>query len=320
MNFAHPYYFLFAIPLLITWIMQYFRLGKKPELFLSKRKWKKGSSFTRILIFIVGIIGISLIAYSLTQPRKAIGSTKRNIKVNDIFFVVDVSKSMHAEDFPPNRLEVAKEKIRDFVSLRPTDRIGIIMFSEKAFTLLPLSTDLELIKQIISEIQVGFLGTGTNIGDALALAVGRGAQSLADNKIIILLTDGVSNVGSMTPIQAAEEAKAQEMKVYTIGIGKRSNKRVLKFGSAGYQRIPGGSVDTDTLEKISKITGGQSFYAGDAEALSQVLNEIQKLEKTQIQASSRVLYEELYWKYLLYGVILFMLAEVLRRILLREAF
>ena len=122
---------------------------------------------------------------------------------------------MLATDFKPNRLEVAKQKISDFVALRPKDRIGIVMFSEKAFTLLPLSTDLELIQEIISEIKVGFLGSGTNIGDALALGVARAAQSLTKNKVIVLLTDGVSNVGVMTPEQATREAAEKNIKTYT---------------------------------------------------------------------------------------------------------
>jgi Ca-activated chloride channel family protein len=285
-----------------------------------KNLWKSGLNIKRIIKFVAGIVGLSLIGFSLTLPRLPVGYSKNQIKVNDIFIVVDVSRSMLAVDFAPNRLEAAKERIRDFVKLRPTDRIGIVMFSEKAFTLLPLSTDLKLIEQIIDEIKVGFLGQGTNIGDALALAVGRATQSLADSKVIILLTDGVSNVGNMTPLQAADQAKEQGVKVYTIGIGQRSNAALLRTGGSRsrYQRIPGGSVDLETLDKIANITGGKSFYANDENALSDVLAEIQKLEKTEIQTSAKVIYKELYWDYLIWGILLFLCSEVFALLTLRE--
>ncbi len=264
--------------------------------------------------------GACLIGFSLTQPRSPMGFAKNNIKVNDIFIVVDVSRSMLAEDFAPNRLESAKRKIREFVKLRPTDRIGIVMFSEKAFTLLPLSTDLKLIEQIIDEIKVGFLGMGTNIGDALGLAVGRAAQSIAKSKVIILLTDGVSNVGNMTPEQSAVEAKKQGVKVYTIGIGQRSNGALLKTGRGRgrYQRIPGGSVDLKTLDMIASTTGGKSYYASDENALDEVLSEIQELEKTEVKSSTKIIYKELYWNYLAFGLLLLLISESISCFFLKE--
>jgi Ca-activated chloride channel family protein len=251
------------------------------------------------------------------------GFAKNKIEVNDIFFVVDVSRSMLAEDFSPNRLEVAKEKIAEFVALRPTDRIGIIIFSEKAFTLLPLSTDLKLIKQMVGEIKVGgMLGSGTNIGDALGLAVARGAQSLAENKVIVLLTDGVSNVGFLTPQQAAQEAKEQGIKVYTIGIGGSRDAKIPYgrnvFGRKRYQTIPGGSIDFKTLEEIADVTSGQSFAAQDEKALKDVLSEIEKLERSEIDSSARVIYKEIYLKFLIIGVILILLSELSRRIVFKE--
>lgn len=320
MELRNPWLAAFAVIFLISFVAHYFQLGKKPDIYLPKQLWRSGVNLKRVIRLITGVMGICFIGFSLTEPRLPLGYSKNQIKVNDIFIVVDVSRSMLAVDFQPNRLEAAKEKIREFVKLRPTDRIGIVMFSEKAFTLLPLSTDLKLIEQIIDEIKVGFLGQGTNIGDALALAVGRATQSLAESKVIVLLTDGVSNVGNMTPLQAADQAKAQKVKVYTIGIGQRSNGALLQTGGARsrYQRIPGGSVDLETLEKISNITGGKSFYAADENALAEVLQEIQKLEKTEIETSAKVIYKELYWKYLAIGVFLFLLSEGFALVFMRE--
>jgi Ca-activated chloride channel family protein len=307
----------------LIWSFAYFKVGKKAQVYLPKNLSKGKRSLLRSLLFLLGLVSWGFLSFSLGQPRKPLGLTENNIEVNDIFFVVDVSKSMLAEDFKPNRLEAAKSKIAEFVKLRPRDRIGIIMFSEKAFTLLPLSTDLKLIEQIINDINVGFLGSGTNIGDAIALAVARGAQSLAENKVIILLTDGVSNVGSMTPIQAAQEAKEQKIKVYTIGMGGREDARIpvgrTLFGRKQYQTIPGGSIDTKTLQEIASITGAKYYLAQNDQALKDVLLEIEKLERTEIESSGRVIYKELYLSYLIIGVFGLILVELSRRFVVREA-
>ncbi|MBC96254.1 MAG: aerotolerance regulator BatA [Halobacteriovoraceae bacterium] len=320
MEFKHPIYFVLAAVFALAYLLKSFQFGKKAEFFIPKKFWNKKLIPLRLLAILIGFVGVCLIGFSLTQPRTPMGYSKNKIKVNDIFIVVDVSRSMLAEDFEPNRLEAAKNRIRDFVKLRPTDRIGIIMFSEKVFTLLPLSTDLKLIDQVVSEINVGFLGMGTNIGDALGLAVGRTTQSLAESKVIILLTDGFSNVGNMTPLQAAEQAKAQGVKVYTIGIGKEADDAKLQIGrgSGRYQRIPGGSVDLETLDKIAEITKGKSFYASNENSLQTVLEEIQKLEKTEIETSSKVIYKELYWDYLKWGVLLFLMGEILTLFVFKE--
>ncbi len=312
-------YSLVGILGLILWSAHFFYFRKKPELVLPKDINSKSKSLLRVLLFAAGLFAWIMISISLSLPRKPLGFSKSSIEVNDIFFVVDVSRSMLANDFEPNRLEAAKRKIEEFVMLRPKDRIGIIIFSEKAFTLLPLSTDLNLIKQIIKEIKVGFLGSGTNIGDALGLAVGRGSQTLAKNKVVILLTDGVSNVGTMTPLQAAEMAKEAKMKVYTIGVGG-SDDAQIPAGAGGrfYQNIPGGSIDFKTLKEISDITGAKAYLAQSEESLKDVLLEIEKLERTEIEQSGKVIYEELYFKYLLVGVILLLIVEALRLSLLRE--
>lgn len=317
MEFFNVYYIVFGIMGLLTWSLNYFFVFRKAEIVGIDSKIQSQLKIKRLAVFIVGFIAWALISFSLMGPRKPVGFAQNKIKVNDIFFVVDVSRSMLANDFTPNRLEVAKVKIRDFVKLRPKDRIGIVMFSERAFTLLPLSTDLNLITRIIDEIKVGFLGSGTNIGDALALAVARGAQSLAENKVIILLTDGVSNVGTMTPIQAAEEAKKNNIKTYTIGIGGAKDA-LIPLGGSSYQTIPGGSIDVKTLQDIARITGGKSYVARDVGALTDVLDEIERLERTEIDHSGKAVYEELYLKYLIWGVLLLILVEMSRKFLFRE--
>jgi Ca-activated chloride channel family protein len=322
-EYAHLFMALWGIAGLLIWSMSYFNIFKKSEIYLPSGIQEKSNNSFRMFLWFVGAVGWLFISFSLTQPRIPMGLAKNKIEVNDIFFVVDVSRSMLAEDFKPNRLEVAKEKIAEFVKLRPTDRIGLIIFSEKAFTLLPLSTDLKLINEMVSEINVGgMLGSGTNIGDALGLAVARGAQSLAENKVIVLLTDGVSNVGFLTPLQAAEEAKEQGIKVYTIGVGGSRDAKIPYgrnvFGRKRYQTIPGGSIDFKTLDQIAKITNGHSFAAQNEKALTDVLSEIEKLERSEIDSSAKVIYKEIYLKYLLIGVVLLFGCEFSRKFIFKE--
>jgi len=255
------------------------------------------------------------------QPRKAQKFSPTNIEVNDIVLCIDVSRSMLAEDIRPNRLEVAKQRIREFAKLRPTDRISIVIFSEKVLTLLPLTTDPSLVDQVLSEISIGYLGSGTNIGDGLALSVARALNSEAKNKVIVLLTDGVANVGTMTPIQAAEEAKKYGIKVYTIGLGTDEDAKIPVgngvFGTQ-YQLIPGGSIDYKVLNEISEMTGGKFYPAKSDHALKKILEDIQKLEKTKIKINNQIVYDEQFYFYLVMGIVLLFSVEIIRRIFLKD--
>ena len=316
MEYNSIYFSLFGIIAGLFWALDYFGLLRKSSLYFPSSGKKNTRKLLKLICFLIGLSGWAFLSYSLTQPRKPLGFAENKIEVNDIFFIVDVSRSMIADDFKPNRLEAAKSKIIEFVNLRPKDRIGIVVFADKAFTLLPLSTDLELIKEMVGEIRLGLVGNGTNIGDALGLGVARGLQSLAKNKVIILLTDGVSNVGSITPLQAAEQAKKSKIKVYTIGIGGDADTRIVLGGRS--QLIPGGSIDLPTLKKIAETTGGQSFVAKNDKALTNVLKEIEQLERTEIDKSGKIIYKEEYFYYFFIGFFLILLADLLRTYFLRE--
>ncbi len=321
-EFQHIYYAIFGLIGLVFWLISFFYLFKKPQLIIPAKYKKKGFPIFRSLVFLVGVAGWLYISFALAGPRKPMGLDKNTIEVNDIFIVLDLSRSMLAEDLQPNRFEAAKAKIQEFVAMFPRDRIGIVIFAEKVFTLLPLSTDLNLINKMVAQIKLGSLGDGTNIGDALALGTGRLIQSLAKNKIMILLTDGVSNVGVLTPLQAAEMANEQKIKIYTIGIGGAKDARIPvgsnMFGVQRYQMIPGGSVDEKGLKEIADMTGGKFYMARDNKALEKVLSDINKLERTEIEQSGKIIYEELYFKFLQMGILLLILAEFLRRFLLKE--
>ncbi len=319
MNFAHPYMAILGIIVLAVWSSYFWGFKRTEVIYLPEAYRKKTSTFPFLLVYLIGCAAWGFITFSMMQPRTALTNAKDTVKVNDIFFVVDVSKSMEAVDFKPNRLVVAKKKIFDFVSLRPTDRMGIIMFSEKPFTLLPLTLDHELVKKSVDDIVIGPLGAGTNIGDALSLAVARATFSKTKNKVIVLLTDGVSMMGRLTPLQAAEQAAAKKIKIYSIGIGKKDSKRVLRNSLGAYQSLPGGSVDLETLQKISKITKGKSYYAANEKALEDVFTEIQNLEKIEIKTHSKTIYKENYLEYLWIGLSLLLLMEFSRKYYLKVA-
>jgi Ca-activated chloride channel homolog len=323
MEFKNPLLLWFGVVAGLMWALDYWKIFQKPQLYFPQGQssfawWKKS---LRTLLFLVGIVGWAFLSYSLMQPRKPQKFSPSNIEVNDIILCIDVSRSMLAEDIKPNRLEVAKTKIREFVKLRPTDRISIVIFSEKVFTLLPLTTDPRLVDQVLSEISIGYLGSGTNIGDGLGLSVARAVNSDTKNKVIVLLTDGVANVGTMTPMQAAEEAKKNGIKVYTIGLGTDEDAKIPMgtgvFGTQ-YQLIPGGSIDYKGLKEISKLTGGKFYPAKSSKALEEILSDIQKLEKTEIKVNHQVVYDEQYYEYLLMGVLILFGVEVLRRLLLKD--
>lgn len=306
---------------LLLWSFDYWKVFSKPQLIIPSGNFKKSFAPVRIGIYLIGLLGWVLISISLTGPRKPLKNLPSDIEVNDIFLLVDVSRSMLADDLKPNRLEVAKEKLREFAALRPTDRIGIIMFSEKVFTLLPLTTDPSLVDDVLKEIKIGFLGSGTNIGDALALGVARAQNSETKNKVIVLLTDGVNNVGNMTPLNAARTAKDFNIKVYTIGLGTTKSRLPIgkdQRGRQQYQSIPGGSIDLKTLDEISKMTGGKSFMANSENSLKEILDEIQQLEKTKINSQGVVVYDEKFFGFLLWGVLFFMLSEGLKRLISKE--
>jgi Ca-activated chloride channel family protein len=323
MEFKTPLLLWVGIFVGIFWTIDFWKIFQRTQLFFPTGGihfawWKK---VLRVCLFFLGIIGWGYLSYSLMQPRKSQKFTPSNIEVNDVVICIDVSRSMLAEDISPNRLEVAKERIREFARLRPTDRISIIIFSEKVFTLLPLTTDPSLVDQILSEISIGYLGSGTNIGDGLALSVARAVNSETKNKVIVLLTDGVANVGTMTPLQAAEEAKKFGIKVYTIGLGTDEDAKIPVgngvFGTQ-YQLIPGGSIDYKVLKEISDMTGGKFYPAKSDKALKEILDDIQKLEKTKINVNQQVIYDEKFYDYLFIGVSLIFLVEMLKRLLLKD--
>lgn len=306
----------------LIWSVNFLKLFKKPEIYLPKSIPTHKKNFLRFFVFIICLIGWASLTFALMNPKLKKKTIIKKEMINDIIFVLDVSRSMLAIDFKPNRLSVAKNTIKKFINLNQNERFGIVLFSEKVYTHIPLTSDYNYLKERISTISGQNLGSGTNIGDALLLAAGRFNYSKAKNKYIILLTDGVSNVGSVTPVEAGKRLLDQRIKLFSIGIGKDQNAKIPINPSnpflGGFQQIPGGSIDFETLNIISKMTLGSFYSASDENSLTRILNKIARDEKIKSTLKSLYVYEYNYFPFLLTGILLLFLGELIRIGLIKE--
>ena len=323
--FAYPWvlYFLAIIPLMIAWYL--FR-GMKVQ---SSVKYSSLNIFKdvpstireklRHIPFAVRLIAIGLLIVALARPQSFTSGENVTSEGIDIAMVLDISGSMLAEDFKPNRLEAAKNVIDNFVKGRTTDRIGLVVFSREAFTQCPLTIDYNVLRNLLLDIRSGMIQDGTAIGNAIANGVNRLKESDAKSKIIILLTDGVNNAGEVDPISAAEIAKAFGIRIYTIGVGTRGEAPYpvqTPFGTR-YQMVPV-EIDEAMLTKIANITGGEYFRATNNRALEEIYNKIDKLEKTKIEITSYKNASEKYYSWLWGGLILLIVELGLSRTILRK--
>jgi len=323
--FAYPWvlYFLAIIPLMIAWYL--FR-GMKVQ---SSVKYSSLNIFKdvpstireklRHIPFAVRLIAIGLLIVALARPQSFTSGENVTSEGIDIAMVLDISGSMLAEDFKPNRLEAAKNVIDNFVEGRTTDRIGLVVFSREAFTQCPLTIDYNVLRNLLLDIRSGMIQDGTAIGNAIANGVNRLKESDAKSKIIILLTDGVNNAGEVDPISAAEIAKAFGIRIYTIGVGTRGEAPYpvqTPFGTR-YQMVPV-EIDEAMLTKIANITGGEYFRATNNRALEEIYNKIDKLEKTKIEITSYKNASEKYYSWLWGGLILLIVELGLSRTILRK--
>jgi Ca-activated chloride channel family protein len=239
--------------------------------------------YSRHGLIILRMLAIALLIIVLARPQSR--SSWKDVKTEgiDIVMSLDISGSMLAKDFKPNRIEAAKEVAQDFIDSRPNDRIGLVIFSGESFTQCPLTTDHAVIKNLFSGIHTGMVKDGTAIGNGLATAVARVKDSKAKSKVVILLTDGVNNQGSVAPLTAAEIAKAFGVRVYTIGVGTmgRALAPVAMYPDGSYQYgYVDVQIDEKSLGEIASMTGGKYFRATDNEKLKDIYKEIDRLEKT----------------------------------------
>ena len=251
--------------------------------------------------------GLAFLIVALARPRTVLKEEEVKAEGIDIMMVMDLSSSMLAQDFKPDRLTVSKEMGNAFVDKRTYDRIGLAVFAGESFTQCPLTTDHRILKEFMSSIESGMLEDGTAIGMGLASAVNRLKESEAESKVVILLTDGVNNAGYIKPMTAAEIAKEIGVKVYTIGVGSMGNaiapiskRRDGRF-VYGVTRV---EIDEELLTEISNLTGGRYFRATDEESLQKIYDYIDTLEKTEIEVSVFKRYSEDFRKFLAIGLLL----------------
>ena len=326
MEYANPQWFwaLAFIPVILgVYLYRYFT-GKRAAITFSSTSffdgisgnWKAHLHWITLLLFLVGL---SSLIIALARPQLKLTTIERNAEGIDIVMVLDMSSSMKAEDLKPNRFEAARGVAKDFVDKRISDRIGLVTFAMKSFTVCPPTLDYRLLKQLLDEVEMGVIEDGTAIGMGIATAINRLKDSQAKSKIIILLTDGQNNAGEIDPVTAADLAVTYGIKIYTIGAGTRGTAPYPVqdpiFGRR-YQNIQV-NIDEEMLTRVAELTGGRYYRATDTDQLIEIYDQIDELEKSKIEEIIYTDYEDQYAKYLGMAVILLLVGFVTDRLWLR---
>lgn len=316
LTFANPiflYLLILLIPLVVWYIYKHNQIKPSLQVSETERLKRVGNSWRvdlRHSVFVMRLLAIAMIIIALARPQTT--DSKKDVTTEgiDILLALDISSSMLAQDFKPNRLEAAKDVAIEFISGRPTDRVGLVVFSSESFTQCPLTTDHAKLINLIKDVQSGMIEDGTAIGLGLGTAVGRLKESEAKSKVIILLTDGVNNAGSIAPLTAAEIAKNFGIRVYTVGVGSMGLAPYpvqTPFGIQYQQQEV--QIDEAVLSEISKMTDGKYFRATDNQKLKAIYQEIDKLEKSKVEMTE---YHRRYDQYLLFAAFaaLFLILEL----------
>ncbi len=318
MKFADPLYLilLLIVPGLVIWyrIRGRNREGTliiSSERFLSSSVKRKGNAKHNLAIGLYLVV-ITTIIFALARPRLVGNLEVTNINVIDILLVLDISSSMLADDFLPNRLDAVKKAAIEFVKKRRDDRIGIIVFAGESFIQCPLTVDKEVLTSLVGEITVASKEhDGTAIGMAITNGINRFRNSTVESKVMILLSDGSNNAGEIDPVTASELANQFDIRIYTIGAGTNQS----------YTRIPGrgliaNQIDEQTLKKVASVTGGKYFRATDASGLKKIYEEISQLERTKIDVKEYTQYRELYSWILVMTIIIMLCLETWKKLFL----
>lgn len=276
-------------------------------------------SVVRHLPFAMMTVALALIVIAITRPRSSEKMDKVDSEGIDIMLTMDVSTSMLARDFTPDRISAAKDIAIEFISQRPYDRIGIVVFAGESYTQCPLTTDRSTLINLMKEVQTDLIEDGTAIGTGLATAVARLKDSDAKSRVVILLTDGVNNSGEITPQMAAEIAKTYGVRVYTIGVGAEgvAPYPVMTPWGVEVQNVRV-EIDEDLLKNIAESTGGRYFRATDNTKLMEIYGEINKMEKDKITIDSFPVYKELFTGYGVAALVLLLLAFILDMFVIRR--
>ncbi len=265
------------------------------------------------------IASLAFFIVAAARPQSFSSGENLHTEGIDIAMVLDISGSMLAEDFKPNRVEAAKKVIDDFIAGRTNDRIGLVIFSGESFTQCPLTVDYSVLRGLLKEIHTGMIEDGTAIGNAIANGVNRLKDSKSKSKVMILLTDGVNNRGEVDPLTAAQIAQKFGIRIYTVGVGTVGEAPYpfqTPFG-VRYQMVPV-EIDENILQQIAKITGGKYFRATDNRKLVQIYDEIDRLEKTRVEVTSYRQAKELFYGWAFIGLFLLVADIGLSRTYLRK--
>jgi len=324
-DFANPEFLwlLCLLPLLLVW---YVLKNKKGNVALKMPSTKGfGKSYfskAKHLLFVLRLAAISALIIGLARPQNTSETTKtETTKGIDIVMAIDVSSSMLAKDLSPNRLVALKKVAAAFINGRPNDRIGLVVYAGESNTKTPITSDKRLVLEALKEIKYGELNDGTAIGMGLATAVNRLKDSEALSKVIILLTDGVNNAGFIEPATAAELAVEYQIKTYTIGLGTNGNALSpiaynpdgsFRYGMAEVQ------IDEKLLEKVASTTGGKYFRATNNKKLEQIYEEINSLEKTEVETFKFYAYEEKFRPWAIAALVLFIVEWGLKNTLFKS--
>ena len=324
-EFSSPYWLLLLaiIPLMLLYKYYSKRQEIEPMTFSTLESisglysWKeKAIKYLPILRY----LALAALILAMARPQQTLKEEVVKAEGIDIILAMDLSSSMLAKDFDPDRLTVSKEVAAKFVDKRVYDRIGLVVFAGDSFTQTPLTTDHNILKDFLANIVCGMLDDGTAIGMGLATATNRLKDSKSKSKVIILLTDGVNNAGYIKPLTAAEIAKEYDMKIYTIGVGttgaaltpvNRRNDGKFVFGMSKV------NIDEKLLSEISKMTGGRYFRATDEAMLNSIYDEIDQLEKTEMEVNVFKRYKDIFRIPLMLAFGLLLLEFILRQTILR---
>ncbi len=323
--FANPIFLglLVLLPLLLLWQWLKYR-QQYPELRMSSlsavattRSWK---AILRPLLTVLKIAAFLMLTIALARPQNVLDEEKITTEGIDIVMAMDVSGSMLAQDFKPDRLGASKKVAQEFIEGRPHDRVGLVVFAGESFTQCPVTTDQGVLKDLLQEIKSGLIEDGTAIGMGLATAVTRLKDSEAKSKVVILLTDGVNNSGFIDPMTAAETAKQFDVKVYTIGVGTQGKapypmKDIFGRTVTQYMDV---QIDEDLLREIAALTQGKYFRATNNKSLRAIYKEIDQLEKTEMEVSAFKRYTEQFHFFAILAAVFLALEMLLRNTIFRS--
>lgn len=319
-EFVNPalLYLLLLLPIIGYWYWKKIS-RQKTELTISTVEPIKSLSSLRTRLFpflpYLRLLTLGLVIVALARPQLTLKEEEVKAEGIDIVLVMDISSSMLAQDFQPDRLEVSKQVAKEFIDKRTYDRVGLVVFAGESFTQCPLTTDHRVVKDFLDGLQCGMLEDGTAIGMGLASAVNRLKDSQAKSKVVILLTDGVNNSGYIKPMTAAEIAQELETRVYTIGVGSRGqalspvsrrSNGTYYFGMANVE------IDERLLQEIAQMTDGKYYRATDEESLEAIYNEIDQLEKTEMEITTFKRYSEEFRPFLMLGSLILLFELLLR--------